>query len=92
MKPRCTPFLILNQCVVHVWFQLLLLDLHTDFSGKVGWYSRILKNFPQFVVIQIVKGFSIVIKAEVVVFLVFPCFFYDTNGCWQFDLWFLFLF
>ena len=36
-----------------------------------------LKNFPQFVVIHTVKGFSIVSEAEVDIFLEFPCFFYD---------------
>ena len=40
------------------------------------WYSHLLKNFPQFVVIHTVKGFGIVNK-EVNVFLEFPCFFYD---------------
>ena len=40
------------------------------------WYSHLLKNFPQFVVIHIVKGFDIVNKAEVDVFLEFSCFFY----------------
>jgi len=38
-------------------------------EGKVVWYSHLLKNFPQFVVIHIVKGFGIVSKAEVDVFL-----------------------
>ena len=37
-------------------------------AGKVIWYSQLLKNFPQFVVIHIVKGFSIVSEAEVEVF------------------------
>ena len=41
------------------------------------WYSCVLKNFPQFVVIHIVKGFSIFSKAEVKIFLEFPCFFYN---------------
>ena len=36
-----------------------------------------MKNFPQFVVIHTVKGFSIVHEAEVDVFLEFSCFFYD---------------
>ena len=36
---------------------------------KVVWYSHLLKNFPQFVVIYTVKGFGIVNKAEVDVFL-----------------------
>ena len=46
-------------------------------AGKVFWYSHIFKNFPQFVVIHTVKGFSVVNEAEVDVFLEFPCFFYD---------------
>ena len=41
------------------------------------WYSHLLKNFPQFVVIYTVKGFGIVNKAEVDVFLEFSSFFYD---------------
>ena len=40
-------------------------------------YSHLFKNFPQFVVIHTVKGFSIVNEAEVDVFLEFSCFFYD---------------
>jgi len=43
----------------------------------VGWYSHILKNFPQFIVIHIVKGFREVNKAEVDVFLELSCFFHD---------------
>ena len=41
------------------------------------WYSHLFKNFPQFVLIHIVKGFSIVNKAEVDIFLERSCFFYD---------------
>ena len=40
-------------------------------------YSHLFKNFPQFVVIHTVKGFSIVNEAEVDVFMEFYCFFYD---------------
>ena len=39
------------------------------------WYSHLLKNFPQFVVIHTVKGFGVVNKAEVDVFLELPWFF-----------------
>ena len=46
-------------------------------EGQVVWYSHLFKNFPQFVVIHTVKGFSIVNEAEIDVFLEFPCFFYD---------------
>ena len=38
-------------------------------AGQVSWYSQLLKNFPQFVVIHTVKGFGIVSKPEVAVFL-----------------------
>ena len=41
------------------------------------WYSHLLKNFPQFLVIHTVKGFDIVNKAEVDVFLELSCFFTD---------------
>ena len=41
------------------------------------WNSHLFKNFPQFVVIHTVKGFSVVNDAEVDVFLEFSCFFYD---------------
>ena len=42
-------------------------------------YSHLFKNFSQFVVIYTVKGFSIVNKAEIDVFLDFSCFFYDST-------------
>ena len=48
-------------------------------AGQVVWYSHLFQNFPQFVVIHIVKGFSIVNEAEVDVFLEFFCFFYDPT-------------
>ena len=46
-------------------------------AGKVVWDSHLFKNFPQFVVIHIVKGFGIVNKAEIDVFLELSCFFDD---------------
>ena len=49
----------------------MLPDLHTGFSeaGQVVWYSHLLQHFLQFIVIHTVKGFGIVKKAEVDVFL-----------------------
>ena len=41
------------------------------------WYSHLLKNFPQFVVIHTVKGFGIANKAKVDVFLELSCSFSD---------------
>ena len=43
------------------------------------WYSYLLKNFPQFVVIHTVKGFGVVNKAEVDVCLELSCFFDDPT-------------
>ena len=39
------------------------------------WYSHLFQNFPQFLVIHTVKGFGIVNKAEIDVFLELSCFF-----------------
>ena len=41
------------------------------------WYSYLFKNFPLFVVIHTIKGFGIVNKAEVDIFLELSCFFND---------------
>ena len=43
------------------------------------WYSHRFQNFPQFTVIHIVKGFGIVNKAEIDVFLELSCFFHDPE-------------
>ena len=43
------------------------------------WYSHLFKNFPQFVVIHTVKGFGIVNKAKIDVFLELSCFFDDPT-------------
>ena len=44
-------------------------------AGQVVWYSHLFQNFPQFVVIHTVKGFGMVSKAELDVFLELSCFF-----------------
>ena len=46
-------------------------------AGQVVWYSHLLQNFPQFIVIHTVEGFVIVNKAEIDVFLELSCFFDD---------------
>ena len=46
-------------------------------AGQVVWYFHHLKNFPQFIEIHTVKGFGIVSKAEIDVFLELSCFFHD---------------
>ena len=44
-------------------------------TGQVVWYSHLFQNFPQFIVIHTVKGFGIVNKSEIDVFLELCCFF-----------------
>ena len=46
-------------------------------AGQLVWYSHLFKNFPKFVVIHRVKGFGLVNKAKVDVFLDLSCFFND---------------
>ena len=46
-------------------------------ASQVVWYSHLFQNFPQFIVIHTVKGFGIVNKAEIDVFLELSCFFND---------------
>ena len=60
-------------------------------AGQVVWYSHLFQNFPQFIVIHTVKGFGIVNKVEIDIFLELLLFRW-SSGCWQFDIWFLFLF
>ena len=43
------------------------------------WYSHLFKNFPQFIVIHKVKGFCIINKAEIDVFMELSCFFDDLE-------------
>ena len=77
IQPWRTPFPIWNQsvfwCPVLTCFLTCIQISHK--AGKVVWYSHLFKDFPQFVVIHTVKGFGIVNKAEVDVFLEPSCFF-----------------
>ena len=43
------------------------------------WYSYLFQNFPEFIVVHTVKGFGVVNKAEVDVFLELSCFFNDPT-------------
>ena len=61
--------------VLLYWFVTSLILIVA--SWPTFWYSHLLKNFPQFVVIQTVKGFGIVNRAEINVFLELSCFFDD---------------
>ena len=79
MQPWRTPFPIWNQscsmsssnCCFLTCIQI------SQEAGKVVWYSHLFQNFPQFLVIHTVKGFGIVNRAEIHVFLELSCFFDD---------------
>ena len=45
-------------------------------AGQVIWYSHLFQNFPQFIMIHTVKGFGVVNKVEIDVFLELSCFFH----------------
>ena len=60
-----------SNCCFLTWIQI------SQEAGKVFWFSHLFKNFSQFVAIHTVKGFSVVIKAELDVLLELSCFFYD---------------
>ena len=69
-EPVCFPISNSNCCF------LICLQISQE-AGKVILYTHLFKNFPQFLVIPTVKGFGIVNKAEIYVFLELSCFFYD---------------
>ena len=80
IQPWHTPFLILNQSVVPCLVLTIASSPAYQFLRRQGRWSGIpisLRIFPQFVVIHAVKGFGIVNKAEIDVFLDLSCFFYD---------------
>ena len=82
IQPWCTPFPIWNQSVVPCPVLSVASWPAYRFSqeaGQVVWYSHLLKNFSQFIVIHTVKGFGIVNKAEIDVFLELSCFFNDPT-------------
>ena len=73
-------FLLGTSLLFNVWFCYFFTHIQvSQETGKVVWYSHLFKNFPDFVVIHIVKGLSIVNESEVDIFLEFPCFFYDPT-------------
>ena len=81
IQPWQTPFPIWNQSVVPCPV-LTVASWSAQISQEAGqmvWYSYLFKNFPQFVLIHTVKGFGIVKKAEVNVFLELSCFLDDPT-------------
>ena len=67
LEPACCSMSSSNWCF-----------LRNQEADQVVWYSHLLKNFPQFVVIHTVKGFGVVNKTDV--FLELSCFFDDPAG------------
>ena len=72
LEPGCSSMSSSNCCF------LTCIQISQE-AGQVVWYSHLLKNLPQFVVIHTVKGFVIVNKAEIDVFLDLCCFFDDPT-------------
>ena len=70
LKPVCCSVSSSNCCF------LTCIQISQE-AGQVVWYSHLFQNFPQFIVIQTVKGFGILKKAEIDVFLELSCFFHD---------------
>ena len=70
LEPVCCSMSSSNRCF------LTCIQISQE-AGKVVWYSHLLKNVPQFVVIHTVKGVGLVSKAEVDDFLELSCFFND---------------
>ena len=68
LEPFCSSMLSSNCCF------LTCIQISQE-AGQVVWYSHLFQNFPQFVVIHIVKGFGIVNKAEIEFFLELASFF-----------------
>ena len=91
VRPCCTPFPIWICQLFHVLFNcyFFICTQVSQEASKVVWYSHLLKNFPQFVVIHTVKCFHVVSESEVGIVLEFLCFFHDPVNVIQFDLQFL---
>ena len=70
LEPVCWSMSSSNRCF------LTCIQISQE-AGQVIWYSHLFQNFPQFIVIHTVKGFGIVNKAEIDVFLELSCFFND---------------
>ena len=70
LEPVCCPMSSSNCCL------LTCIQVSQE-AGQVVWYSHLIQNFPQFIVIHRVKGFDIVNKAEIDVILKLSCFLDD---------------
>ena len=72
MEPVCCSMSSSNCCFL-TYMQI------SQEAHLLVWYSHLFQNFPQFIVIHTVKGFGIVNKAEVDIFVELPCFFDDPT-------------
>ena len=72
LEPVCCSMSSSNCCF------LICIQISQE-AGHVVWYSHLFQNFPQFVMIHTVKGFGIVNKAKVDIFLELSCFFSDCQ-------------
>ena len=70
LEPVCCSMSSSNRCF------LTCIQISQE-AGQIVWYSHLSQNFPQLIVIHTVKGFGIVNKAEIDVFLELSCFFDD---------------
>ena len=70
LEPVCCSMSTSNCCFL-TWIQV------SQEAGQEVWYSHLFQNFPQFIVIHTLKGFGIVNKTEIDVFLELSCFFDD---------------
>ena len=70
LEPVCCSMSSSNCCF------LICIQISQE-AGQVVWYSHLFQNFPQFLVIHTVKGFGLVNKAEIEVFLKLSCCFDD---------------
>ena len=64
--PNLEPVCCSTSCSDYCFLTCIWISQET---GKVVWYPHLFQNFPQFVVIDTVKGFGVVNKAEIYVFL-----------------------
>ena len=84
IQPWCTAFPIWNQSIVPCLVLTVVFWLAYRFIWRQVKYSHFFKNFPQFVVMYTVKGFSIVNEAEIDVLLEFLDF---SMTQWMFATW-----
>ena len=84
IQPCCTPFPIWTCCFWSLFCFMsssnccfLTCVQVSQEAGQVVWYSHLFQNFSEFIVIHTVKGFGIVNKAEIDVFLELSCLFDD---------------